>query len=264
MSAPIHLRPFNIEHAKAGAPYCTIRGHEATISKWDGRQVNRPLVGFSGPKDEAITWAVSGEGPYPADQLVMLPLGFIDDRPVFTDDELAARSTGVIVKAEPTFRAFDAFAWPEPSKRYPESLMTDIELLESAGHDNREPLRILANAVLRHAIECGQVVLPSEPEKVSRVSVGAKRTNVTKPKSVAVSRLVRLPALIQMLGLSRSSIYGHIAQGLLTSPVRLGPRASGWPTAEIEAILDARIAGKTGPQIQEIVRSLIASRGVRA
>lgn len=61
-------------------------------------------------------------------------------------------------------------------------------------------------------------------------------------------------------GLSRSTIYLRISQGLWTKPIRLGARAVGWPEHEIEAINAARIAGKSDDEIRELVFKLLAAR----
>ena len=61
-------------------------------------------------------------------------------------------------------------------------------------------------------------------------------------------------------GLSRSSIYLRISEGLLPSPVALGSRAVGWPQAEIEAINRARIAGHDDAALRALVLELVAHR----
>lgn len=61
-------------------------------------------------------------------------------------------------------------------------------------------------------------------------------------------------------GLSRSTIYLRISQGLWTKPISLGARAVGWPEHEIEAINAARIAGKSDDEIRELVFKLLAAR----
>jgi prophage regulatory protein len=48
------------------------------------------------------------------------------------------------------------------------------------------------------------------------------------------SRILRLPAVIQLTGLSRSSIYLRIAEGSFPKQVSLGPRAVGWREIDIE------------------------------
>ncbi len=70
----------------------------------------------------------------------------------------------------------------------------------------------------------------------------------------------RLKAILQATGLSRSSIYLRISQGLFTRSVSLGGRAVGWPASEVAALNAARIAGRTDSEIRQIVRQLEAAR----
>lgn len=72
--------------------------------------------------------------------------------------------------------------------------------------------------------------------------------------------ILRLPAVKSESGLSRSTIYLHITQGLWPKPVRLGIRAVGWPATEIAALNGARIAGKSDAEIRALVATLEASR----
>ncbi len=61
-------------------------------------------------------------------------------------------------------------------------------------------------------------------------------------------------------GLSRSTLYIHIATGLWTKPIRLSARAVGWPSSETTAIIEARIAGKSDQEIRDLVAELEAAR----
>lgn len=70
----------------------------------------------------------------------------------------------------------------------------------------------------------------------------------------------RLSKAREPLGVSRSTFYLQIAEGLITKPVQIGARAVGWPSNEIEAILNARIAGKTQPEIKALVKELESQR----
>lgn len=72
--------------------------------------------------------------------------------------------------------------------------------------------------------------------------------------------IYRLPAVKSESGLSRSTIYLRIAQGLWTKPVSLGARAVGWPSGEVAAINAARIAGKSDEEIRALVVKLEAAR----
>ena len=63
-------------------------------------------------------------------------------------------------------------------------------------------------------------------------------------------------------GYSRSTVYLRITQGLLPQPVRLGPRAVGWPSDEVDAINSARIAGKSDAELRELVSKLHTARQI--
>lgn len=76
--------------------------------------------------------------------------------------------------------------------------------------------------------------------------------------------IYRLPAVKSESGLSRSTIYLRIAQGLWTKPVSLGARAVGWPAGEVAALNAARIAGKTNEDICALVARLHAARKAAA
>lgn len=72
--------------------------------------------------------------------------------------------------------------------------------------------------------------------------------------------ILRLPAVKSESGLSRSTVYLRISQGLWTKPVSLGARAVGWPANEIAALNAARIAGKSDDAIRALVAKLEAAR----
>jgi prophage regulatory protein len=59
---------------------------------------------------------------------------------------------------------------------------------------------------------------------------------------------------------SNASIYNLIREGLWTKPVPIGQRSVGWPDYEVRALNAARIAGKTGAEIRELVDRLHAKR----
>lgn len=75
--------------------------------------------------------------------------------------------------------------------------------------------------------------------------------------TVTIQRLTTAKA---MLGISRSTFYLHISQGLLPKPVQIGFRAVGWPSNELQAIVNARIAGQTDQQIKTLVSRIHAQR----
>jgi prophage regulatory protein len=76
--------------------------------------------------------------------------------------------------------------------------------------------------------------------------------------------ILRLPAVKSQSGLSRSTVYLRISQGLWTKPISLGARAVGWPSSEVTAINAARIAGKSDDEICALVVKLEAARKTAA
>lgn len=89
-----HYRPFNHEHARAGAPFSTIDGRAVEIIRWDVRGGECPLLGIveNGTHGQlAVRWATDGvqHAERTADeQLVMTPLGICEGLPVFPGDQL--------------------------------------------------------------------------------------------------------------------------------------------------------------------------------
>ena len=76
-----------------------------------------------------------------------------------------------------------------------------------------------------------------------------------------IEPILRRPRVEEAIGLSRSTIYLRVSQGLFTQPVSLGPRAVGWPAGEVSAINAARIAGQSDDEIRALVTQLHNARG---
>lgn len=68
-----------------------------------------------------------------------------------------------------------------------------------------------------------------------------------------------IASAMSQTGLRSSAFYEQIAEGLVTKPVKVG-RASRWPRSEIQAIVAARIAGKSKAEIRMLVVELHAKR----
>ena len=58
---------------------------------------------------------------------------------------------------------------------------------------------------------------------------------------VIPTRILRLPEVINRVGLKRASIYQYISIGAFPRSVSLGPRAVGWIEREIDVWLAERI-----------------------
>ena len=72
--------------------------------------------------------------------------------------------------------------------------------------------------------------------------------------------LIRLPKVKSKTGYCGSTVYANVTDQTLTPPIKIGPRASAWPEYEIDAIIAARIAGKSDDDIRELVNELTAKR----
>lgn len=74
-------------------------------------------------------------------------------------------------------------------------------------------------------------------------------------------QILRLPTVKSRAGhRSDASIYNAIRDGLFTTGVAIGQRAKGWPDYEVDALIAARIAGKSEAQIRQLVTQLHAKR----
>lgn len=76
--------------------------------------------------------------------------------------------------------------------------------------------------------------------------------------------ILRLPATMSAFGYrSHASIYCCVKDGLLTKPINIGARSVGWPRGEVQAVLEARIAGCSDEQIRGLVDRLHTQRQER-
>jgi prophage regulatory protein len=72
--------------------------------------------------------------------------------------------------------------------------------------------------------------------------------------------ILRLPAVKAQTGVSRSTIYLRMSQGLWPKAIRLGARSMGWPASEVASINAARIAGQSDDEIRALVCRLESAR----
>lgn len=160
-----HTKPFCIEHAKDGAPFCSDHGTEMQVLIWDRKHPTHPIIAIE-QHGEHEAYAFTREGKCTTAvqmNLVMTPLGYIDDKPVFVGDELLFDPITAPPQkhfATPLDRSFPMCTWPEPEKVYPETQMSAAELALIAGAPFQ--LHAIANAAIRHAIDAGQVAPVSE------------------------------------------------------------------------------------------------------
>jgi prophage regulatory protein len=73
-------------------------------------------------------------------------------------------------------------------------------------------------------------------------------------------KIQRRPEVLELLQISRSTLYKKIEQGLWPKPITLGLRAVAWLSTENEQILAAMIAGQPADEIKLLVQSLEDNR----
>ncbi len=71
--------------------------------------------------------------------------------------------------------------------------------------------------------------------------------------------LLRLPDVMAATALARPTLYRDMKRGLFPRPVKLG-RVSAWPSDAVNAIIAARIAGKSDEEIRVLVDDLQRQR----
>ena len=71
---------------------------------------------------------------------------------------------------------------------------------------------------------------------------------VTSSLDIGRSALIRLPAVVKLTGLARSTIYKHVALKQFPQPVTLVGRAVAWRLVEIQDWADGRPAAKQRPR----------------
>lgn len=59
-------------------------------------------------------------------------------------------------------------------------------------------------------------------------------------------RILRIREVQNRTGLSRSTIYELVAEGVLPPPVRIGHRSSGWVESEVSDFIRRRISESRG------------------
>ena len=69
-----------------------------------------------------------------------------------------------------------------------------------------------------------------------------------KPKSQHERRFLRLPEVMHLTGLSRSTLYLRAARGTFPPPIKLGNRAVGWDSAAVEQWIEQRIKETQPPE----------------
>lgn len=75
-----------------------------------------------------------------------------------------------------------------------------------------------------------------------------------------MNRILRLRAVLDRYGKTRSPTYADIQAGLFPRPIKLGARAAGWVEHEVDRVIAARIAGADDKTIRKLVAELHEAR----
>lgn len=72
--------------------------------------------------------------------------------------------------------------------------------------------------------------------------------------------MLRRPKVKERTGYGNTTLYDLIQKGLFVPGVNIGGRCVAWPDDEVEAIMAARIAGKSDAEIKTLVSELLNRR----
>ena len=75
-----------------------------------------------------------------------------------------------------------------------------------------------------------------------------------------IPRLIRISQVLAVVPMCRSWIYHQVQKGLFPPPVAIGARAVAWIDAEVDQVMDAKVAGKNEAEIQVLVTELVDAR----
>jgi len=64
-----------------------------------------------------------------------------------------------------------------------------------------------------------------------------------------IMKILRLPEVMTTTGLGRSSVYAFVAQNTFPRPIRLGERAVGWKSDEVNTWIEQRAELRGGAHV---------------
>lgn len=173
------MRPFNLEHAKAGAPVRLSDGTESVrIICFDYKGSAGPILACIGNDRFENVYVFGADGRMHGNtghQLAMRALGTCQGREVHWGDKLVDAAGTVMVGNDWTQEDFDQCTWPA---QYPVTWMTTDEINEVFDRSHNmlqkvilpaESCRNIANAAIKHGIDNGYLFaaplsVPSDDE----------------------------------------------------------------------------------------------------
>ena len=74
-------------------------------------------------------------------------------------------------------------------------------------------------------------------------------------------RLYRIDEVMHLAGFkTKQTVYNWMRDGIFPRQFKWGQRAVRWPANEVQAVMDARKAGKSNDEVRELVRQLHEKR----
>lgn len=148
-----NTKPFDINQARAGAPVgCETERNKIEIFKYTDHSIFGSIR--YGDEEEVVTsWDINGKNdPCLKSDLVMLPLGYCDGKPVFVGDHLYdLTGRGFLADASDT-GSYEVCIWPKSEPKYPETRMKYHELQKVIDDNPRLSAGPLAEKIANEAI----------------------------------------------------------------------------------------------------------------
>jgi prophage regulatory protein len=103
---------------------------------------------------------------------------------------------------------------------------------DDGGESDGEPARPRPRKTSRRAA----APLPREPQPLAALprATAQPQVNLTAPPPTAA--LWRLPEVLRNVPVSRATLYAWIEQGRFPKPIKIGPRAVAWRSADVLAL----------------------------
>lgn len=73
-------------------------------------------------------------------------------------------------------------------------------------------------------------------------------------------KILRKPEVLNSFGISDSTLYARINEGVIAPPIPLGDRAVGFLEHEAQAVLSSMVAGKSKEEIKSQVTAMVHER----
>lgn len=185
--AVAYTRPYNQEHARAGAQVRLQLDPRYKVEHlaWSDRKavgiVRSPTEIFAG-EWYANTGHAIDPMLRPGWDLVMAPLAIVQARPVFVGDELALPNGELFIVSPQLLAQYDpGWTWPKPKAKWPTTSLTPDELSKIDDVTAMKEMPVggayvyLANAIIAHECEAGNLVPKARFDEESRKLGAAER-----------------------------------------------------------------------------------------